>query len=210
MQLFTNKDLGTTISPQNCTELIVFLNTFPILKPEEIQLLIDNTTVKLFPKGMILLREGQIPSQCYMVLRGCVREYYLKDGREISTSFFTEGQAVAALACAVSKTPSKSFFVCAEDSLLTVSNQDIEREMCRLIPRLESIIRKEVELNAGKEREAFARFVTSSPEERYAYLQEFRPDLLHRIPQHQIASYIGVTPESLSRIRKRMSGKSNT
>lgn len=209
MQFMTNVTSVQSIhiSSQECPELLVFLNNFPSLKPAEVQLLIDNTSVHLFPKGTTLLREGQVATQCYMVLKGCVREYYLVDGREISTAFFTEGQPVAALASASKQVPSKHYFVCAEDCLLTVSNQDMEREMCRLIPRLESIIRREVEINAGKERDEFARFVTSSPEERYLYLQETRPDLLHRIPQHQIASYLGVTPESLSRIRKRVAQK---
>jgi CRP-like cAMP-binding protein len=50
-------------------------------------------------------------------------------------------------------------------------------------------------------------FITSSPEERYRKLLTDRPDLLGRVPQHQIASYLGVTPESLSRIRKRIFAK---
>ena len=73
-----------------------------------------------------------------------------------------------------------------------------------MVPRLESIIRFELEKNAGKEHDHLSKFISSSPEERYLDLQENRPDLFNRIPQHQIASYLGIKPESLSRIRKRI------
>jgi CRP-like cAMP-binding protein len=191
-------------SPISKKELFEFLKGFPMLTGEEVQIIVDNSNIRFFKKGACLLREGQIASKCYLVLKGCVREYYLIDGEEKSTAFFTEGHSVNSFTSSTNNAPSKHFLVCAEDCILTVSDENLETEMCRLIPRLESIIRQEVEKETGKAKDEFARFVTSSPEERYMDLLKVRPDLLKRIPQHQIASFIGVTPESLSRIRKRM------
>jgi len=56
-------------------------------------------------------------------------------------------------------------------------------------------------------KESFDAFKNSTPKERYLHLLKTRPELIQRVPQHQIASYLGVTPESLSRIRKRISEK---
>jgi CRP-like cAMP-binding protein len=64
-----------------------------------------------------------------------------------------------------------------------------------------------MEEDFGQTQDAYAEIMTSSPEERYLKLLEERPYLLQRIPQHQLASYLGITPESLSRIRKRLSTK---
>jgi CRP-like cAMP-binding protein len=64
-----------------------------------------------------------------------------------------------------------------------------------------------IEQDLGKANENLDAFITSSPEERYLNLLDKRPELLQRVPQHQIASYLGMTPESLSRIRKRVSKK---
>lgn len=181
-----------------------FLQNFPILRVEEKQLIIDNADIREFKKGAVLLREGQTATQCYLVLKGCVRAYYVVDGEERSTDFYTEGYSVNSFTSAAQGTPSRHYLVCAEDCLLTVSNDAMEAEMCRLIPRLESIIRQEVQKNTGLMQDAIARFLTSSPEERYLHLLNTRSDLFNRIPQHQLASYIGIKPESFSRLRRRV------
>lgn len=187
--------------------LIQFLSNFEMLTQEEILTIAEHTNVKEFRKGEFLLKEGTICKECYSVIKGCVREYILKDGEEKTTAFFTEGNAIASFTSTTSNKPSKHFLECTEDSILTVSNEDLEAKMCKMIPRLESIIRFEVEKNAGKEHDHLSNFIISSPEERYLDLQKERPDLFNRIPQHQIASYLGIKPESLSRIRKRLSIK---
>lgn len=190
--------------------LINFLNEFQILTPQEINVIADNTIVKEFKKGTLLLKEGQIAKNCYSVLKGCIREYYIVNGDEKTTAFFTEGHAVTSFTSYTSQSPSNHYLICSEDSTLTVSNQSLEKKMCDRLPRLESIIRTEVEKNTGKSQDDFAEFRISSPEQRYLKLIETRPNLINRIPQHQIASYIGVTPESLSRLRKRMTKNNNS
>lgn len=74
-------------------------------------------------------------------------------------------------------------------------------------PKLLEITRNIMEQDFGKTQEAFSRFISASPEERYLQLMESRPELFQRVPQHQIASYLGMTAESLSRIRKRTAKK---
>mgnify|MGYP000147077011 CR=1 FL=1 len=181
-----------------------FMKSMNMLTDDEIKLILDSTKIRSYKKGDVVLREGQVSKECYFILQGCVREYYLVDGEEKSTAFYTEGQPMTSFTSYPAKKPSKHFLVCAEDCVVTVGNDDLIADMCNKIPRLEPIIRHEVEKETGKVQEEMAKFITSSPEDRYKNLLEKRPELLNRVPQHQIASYLGVTPESLSRIRKRL------
>jgi CRP-like cAMP-binding protein len=186
------------------TEFREFVSNFPFLQPDEIEIIVEHTQLKQFPKGTVLLKEGMISKACYAVVKGCIREYYIKDGLEKTTSFFTEGQAVNSFSSYTNHVPSKHFLECSEDCLLTVGSQSLIDQMCERIPRLSEFIKSEVEKDAGALQERMATFMISSPEERFVDLLENNPSLINRVPQHQIASYIGVTPESLSRIRKRL------
>ena len=188
-------------------ELRKMLLNYPLLSEEEIDLIVENANVQLFKKGTKLLSEGQVSKECYSVLKGIVREFYMVDGEEKTTAFFTEGQAVNSFSSYSDKKPSKHYLVCSTDCMLTVGNEALEEEMCKRIPKLESIIRKELERVSGLAQDEFASFITSSPEQRYLNFIESRPNLFNRIPQHQIASYLGITAESLSRIRKRIFSK---
>ncbi len=190
-------------------ELKDMMNGFTYLYEADRNFIMQHTTIEVFPKGSWLLREGQVARHCYAILKGCVRKYYIKNGVEHTTAFFTEGMPVVAFTSQTNQTPSDHYLECTEECMVTVSNPEHEAWMCEQLPNLEKFIRIEVEKNNGKDQEAFTRFMTSTPEERYLALLEERPDLLNRVPQHQIASYIGVKPESLSRIRKRMLHRSH-
>ncbi|HYC84778.1 MAG TPA: Crp/Fnr family transcriptional regulator [Chryseosolibacter sp.] len=188
-----------------------YLHQFQLLTNEEVELIVTASEIECVEKGTILLEEGQVSNKCHFLLKGCVREYVIKDGDEKTTGFYTEGQALDPFSPPVNPPPSKYNLVCVEDCVFAVSKSTLVEEMCRIIPRLETLIVEEVQRNGMRAQDEISRFITSSPEERYLYLLENRPDLLNRVPQHQIASYIGVTPESLSRIRKRMTARvSNT
>lgn len=185
-------------------ELIDLISGIKELTEADRNFILEHSTVQHFAKGTLLLREGQVSRHCYAILRGCVRKYYIKNGHEHTTAFFTEGMPVVAFTSQNNQTPADHYLECTEDCMLTVSTPEHEAWVCQQLPNLERIIRQEVEKNTGKEQEAFAQFMLSTPEERYLSIMKNRPDLLNRVPQHQIASYIGVKPESLSRIRKRM------
>ena len=85
---------------------------------------------------------------------------------------------------------------------MAVLNYDKEQELFKRVPKYEALCRMSMEGDFGEQQEALAKFITSSPEQRYKTLLETRPDLLQRVPQYHLASYLGVKPESLSRIRK--------
>ena len=187
--------------------LLTFISKFDMLTPEEVQAIADNITVQHFRKGAILHKQGNVFTQCFFVLQGCVRQYIVTDDKEKTTAFFTEEQAVVDFTSYSSKTPSAYSFSCVEDTLLIVGGDEDEQAMYEKFPKLQGITRMMMEQDHGRIQENFAAFIASSPEERYLNLMEARPELLQRVPQHQIASYLSMTPESLSRIRKRLTHK---
>ena len=94
--------------------LKAFLSNFELLKPNELELLVEKTVIRSFKKGTILLKEGQISDKCYAVLQGCIRAYYLIDGEEKSTAFFTEGQPVNAFTSYTNQKPARLYLECIE------------------------------------------------------------------------------------------------
>ena len=110
--------------------------------------------------------------------------------------------------CVISKTPSDYCISCIEDSILAVSNVDMGEEINSKFPKFEVMCRILSEELLAKQQIDFDEFKTSSPEQRYLNLIQKRPDLIQRVPQHQLASFLGIKPQSLSRLRARIMEKS--
>ncbi|TWI77906.1 CRP-like cAMP-binding protein [Lacibacter cauensis] len=183
--------------------LLDFIAKYITLTEEEKDAILPMDIFHTVTKGTILLREGQYSKESYFVLKGCIRTYYLLDGEEKTTAFYTEMEALTPN-CVVNQTPSEYFISCIEDTVLTISNADKEAEMNSKFPKFEIMCRKMSEELLAKQRFDFDEFKTSSPEQRYRNLLQNRPDLIQRVPQQQLASYLGIKPQSLSRLRARM------
>lgn len=202
--LSSREDMPAPVPAETDRLLIEFVTKFKVLDAEETRMIVDNIRVEAYKKGTVLLQEGDFSGKCYFVLKGCVRQFCTVEGEEKTVAFLTEEQAVVSFSSYAQQIPSKHSYACLEDCVLIEGDPENEREMYQRLPKLEAIVRSMMEQDFGKTQEAFASFITSSPERRYLNLLETRPDLLQRVPQHQLASYLGVTPESLSRIRKRL------
>ncbi|MBW0179397.1 cyclic nucleotide-binding domain-containing protein [Sediminibacterium sp.] len=183
--------------------LFDFISKYITLTEDEKNVLVSLNLFRSAKKGTILLKEGQHSKESYFVLKGCIRSYYLIDGEEKTTAFYTEMDALTPH-FVINKTPSEYFISCVEDSILTVSNSDMEAEVNSKFPKFELMCRKLSEELLAQQRIDFDEFKTSSPEQRYLNLLQSRPDLIQRVPQHQLASYLGIKPQSLSRLRARI------
>lgn len=187
-----------------------FLDKNTGMNAEQNSEIMQDLEVKQYLKGEILLNQGEISRNCYTVLSGCVRQYKtLEDGREITVAFFTEEQAIVLFNSYKFQIPSEYSLACVEDVILLEGNLESEEKLYSKYPELQLVTRNIMETNFGKEQEDRAIFMSLTPEERYINLTINRPDLLKRVPQHQLASYLGIKPESLSRIKKRLSTASN-
>jgi CRP-like cAMP-binding protein len=167
-------------------------------------------TTLLIPKKLrkrqYLLQAGDVCKRAAFVSRGCLRLYSLDDtGRERILNLAIEGSWLVDVESFQHQEPAASNIDALEDSeLLLIDNATIEK--ARLIsPKWDlyymAVLRKDLEVAAGR----IADFVGASAEERYLSFLSKYPDLFQRIPLHQIASYLGVTPQTLSRIRKQLS-----
>jgi len=186
--------------------LFDFLTKYLVLSEEEKKALVALDIFRAFKKGTVLLEEGQCSNDGYFVLKGCLRTFYVVEGNEKTTAFYTEMEGITPH-CVLNKQPSAYYIACVEDSILTVSDPGMEEEIFEKFPRFETLCRVLSEDLLAKSQLSLDQFKTFSPEERYLDLVEKRPDLLQRVPQHQLASFIGITPQSLSRLRARLSDK---
>jgi CRP-like cAMP-binding protein len=190
-------------------KLIQFLSKFDELNDNQIEDLADSLSVIDIKKDTLLVHEGEVCSVCYFVLEGCLHQYILKDGVEKTIAIYTENQSVNYYTNINKQQKSESFLTTIEDSLLLVGNPDKDEELYAKFPVLAEITRNMIEADLGESQKALTKHITSSPEERYLNILNKRPDLFQRVPQYIIASYLGITPESLSRIRKRLAKKNN-
>lgn len=189
--------------------LFDFIEQYMPLTEEEKQAIIDLDIIQSFKKSTVLVKEGDPIKSGYFVLKGCLRSYYMIDGEEKTTAFYTEMESVSVVAG--SDTSKSAHFVdCVKDSIITVGNPEMEQETMEKFPRFEKLCLRVSEQLLVKNIASFADFKHSSPEERYLNLLKNRPDLLQRVPQHQIASFLGIKPQSLSRIRKRLAQQEST
>src|SRR5690606_20514884 len=127
------------------------------------------------------------------------------EGKELTSNFYTEEQAVVIFNEHAASKASRYELVCLEDCVLAVGDLATIHDTYKQYPQLESMTNRMTVEIFGSVQEDFADFIASSPEERFTSLLHKRPGLIDRVPQHQLASYLGMTPESLSRIKKRLS-----
>ncbi len=187
-------------------ELVKYISRYVEMTDTLKTALTESAFVKQYPKGTVLLKPGDISNECYFIFKGCIRDYYMEDIEEKTIEFYTEEQ-VASPPCYGTNTPSEQYLECIEDTIASVGTPELETEMFQKYPELESLARVMNDMVIASQQNEFKLFKFSSPEQRYLNLLEKRPDLIQRVPQHQIASYLGMKPESLSRIRRRLAKK---
>ncbi|MEQ9403454.1 MAG: Crp/Fnr family transcriptional regulator [Cyclobacteriaceae bacterium] len=164
-------------------------------------------SVEKFNRKDILLNHGQVSKAFYFIIKGCMRMYYSVGGEEKTTFFFTENEFVSSYESFTRQKPASHCLECVESCELVVITQESAFKLLSYSKNFDSLARIMMEEELGTYQRIVASFITLTPEERYLDLINNRPDLIQRIPQYQLATYLGVNAESLSRIKKRIARK---
>lgn len=174
------------------------------LTREEFVYFVTLLTPRKLAKHASFLRAGEVCTYIAFINQGCMRYYYLKDGDEFNGQFFFEGAWIGEYQSFLTGGPSIQYFDALEATeLLVMQHSDLQKLYAEL-PKFERFGRVLAEnVVIGSQRRT-ASLLFDTPEERYLKLITDRPKVLERIPLHHIASYLGIKPESLSRIRKRL------
>ncbi len=160
-------------------------------------------TVKTFGPKTMLVREGEVPDELMLITRGCIRAWYNAAGQDITLQFFFEGEPVTALESFLNQTPSAIYMETLEECEVRILKRaDFVLLMATSADLKDWFYSTAIEkLLAHTHQLLF--LLKNKPFDRYRQLLAEKPALLQRIPQHYIASYLGITPVSLSRIRNR-------
>ena len=164
-----------------------------------------NVMIKKVPAKTVLLSEGDVATKLFLVMKGCLRAYFIKEsGIEVTSQFFIEGQVVASFESAMTGSPSRLYIDTIEDSTLGIIQIKILKKTISESSNARDFFNKFLVSRLISYMNLHASFILDNPEKRYKKLIQDNPELVSRLPQQYIASYLGITPVSLSRIRSRL------
>ncbi len=182
-------------------------NQFPFLKDKWDEYISYYNRVEV-PVKTILLKEGEISKKAFIIEKGCLRVWFNNHGKDVTFQFFFENEIVSSAESFRKNIPSLFSIETIEPGIIHwIYKKDLDKIFKEMdeIPEM-----RENLLTAAFERQFhymkhFLSFIKDTPTQRYLNLIKEQPQIVQRIPQHYIASYLGITPVSLSRIRNRVS-----
>ena len=206
-RLSTPHKKGGSLSDSAAVErILAFVSESVVLDETQKDLIRASSRIARYPKGTMLLEQGDIARQTWLVVRGCVRVYAKTDGEERTLDLLTEFHP-AAPPTYRTDAPSPVSFECLEDLVASVGTPLDESSTFAADPSFQAVCRTMGEVLMARMQKAHIDVLTLTPQERYLDLVARRPDLLQRVPQYHIANWLGIQPETLSRIRRRLAKK---
>ena len=173
------------------------------LSDEQIEIISNNITIKKYSRGEMILNAGDYSDDYYFVEEGVIRSYIIDDnGKEHIVQFGTENWLVSDRNSSVCKKEAKFYIQAIEDSTLVILNDEVTTLIAELNP---DYVKKQVSLLQNHIRhlqDRITSLLSASAKTRYLEFIKLYPTITAKVPQWMIASYLGITPESLSRVRK--------
>lgn len=189
-------------------QLIKYFEGYIPLNVEETKLLEPRATFRHIKRRQMILQEGFVCKHYTFVVEGCFKMYGIDDkGYEHNIQFAAEGDWIADIGSFHSQKPSRLFIEAIEPSeIIQIQQQDLYFLYIN-IPKLDRIFKVIIENKFVELQNRVLQTFSSTAEQRYLSFLEQYPQLSNRLPNTQIASYLGITPEFLSKIRKDLSRK---
>ncbi|MGD0037797.1 MAG: Crp/Fnr family transcriptional regulator [Bacteroidota bacterium] len=178
------------------------------LTEEEFNLCCQFFTSRKVRKNQFLLQQGEVCKHLAFVNDGCLREYSVDHKGEVHIiQFAISDWWIADLTSFLSGSPSTQYIDALQDSEVLLLEHKSREKVVESVPKMERFFRLLLESNYVATVKRINDSLSESAEERYLSFLQMYPSLVEQVPQHDIASYLGITPQSLSRIRKEISQK---
>lgn len=186
-------------------ELKEFLAEFSFLRPADIKALVSACSVQRFNKGTTILKSGDIDRNMYLVVKGVTRTYVVReDGEERTVFLASAGAGFGSSKTIYKDLPSNENVMALENCMVLVWDFPAFKKACENQPNLYRLYSTMLERSFIEAVERLEFHSVLNPDQRYEYLLKERPEILERVPLKYVASYIGITPVSLSRLRARL------
>lgn len=181
------------------------MESFCPIPDDDFNQLAEKLHEKHFTRGEVILKEGQVCKEFFFIVSGCIRSFSLENGREANVKFFFETDTACDFTSFRTQTPSSYYMIVMED---TVALSGIKSEIVPIFEHetsLHMLLFRFFQDLYLREEEHSNSFKLLTPEERYNYLVEHDSKYLTRIPMVHLASFLGISRETLTRIRQRQS-----
>lgn len=173
------------------------------ITPEEEELIKSQFRPKKLRKKQFFLQEGDVSKYTGFITKGAMRQYYTDDsGYDHVTNLYIENYWATDRESFLNLTPSAYNIEALEDTDLLITTRADMLELIKKIPAIDMMIRVMDDRNAIASQKRISTMINSTAEERYEEFVKSHPQFIQRFPQHQIASFLGITKETLSRVRK--------
>jgi CRP-like cAMP-binding protein len=190
--------------------LTTFLTSNLHIEEAEIASLIEQCKVKTAKKDQFLLRQGDYCRHTFFVEKGLLRQGYIDEkGKEHILHFAPESWFVADRESMFFNQPSKYFIQALENSQVVLIDEEFLSFLSKKIPAFIDFNNKLLHSHIRHLQNRIAQLLSATAQERYLDFVQMYPDILLRVPQTMVASYLGITPESLSRVRRELAHKNH-
>jgi CRP-like cAMP-binding protein len=171
--------------------------------PEIIDRIKSNFAREEFPAKTLLVKEGALAKKLFFIDKGCCRTWFDDDGREVTYQFLFEGNFVSSFETIISNAQSWYSVETLEPTVVYSTSIEEFKKRMEAHPHIKAIYYQYIEKRLLLYQKLFVSRIKDSPEKRYRELLSQHPEIIRRVPQHYIASFLGITSVSLSRIRNR-------
>ena len=186
-------------------QILENINKIVKLSPQEELLFLSKTEIKTYRAKTIIVNAGEISQYSYFVNSGLLRSFNINDTIvEHVLSFACEGWWIGDMYSLISQKPGNLFIEILEDAEVVLLSRENQNELFTQIPKLERFFRILTENSLVAHQERLMDNLSLTAEERFDKFCKRYPTLIQRVPQKQIASYIGVTPEFFSKMKSRL------
>ena len=194
-----------SMNKEKAQPLLEHINQHISLTNQEVDLLLSKITYRKYLKGQFIVQQGDVCNYECFVLSGCTKTFYMdEEGQEHIVMFAIEDWWASDMGSFITQTPADFNVQCLENTDVILFSFDIIEELYAEIPKLERFFRHIIERAYVASQKRIVRSFSLSSKDRYLYFKDQYPEIEQRIPQYMVASYLGITKEFLSKIKKQL------